>query len=318
MFQAHFNEIRKEIMTRLNGAKSEVNIAMAWFTSAELFNTLLSCLSRKVRVNLVLLDNYINFMEYAPNFNDFIEAGGKLYIFKASHGFMHHKFCVVDGKIVISGSYNWTYYAETRNIENILVTDDSSAAVKYTNEFNRLCSLAPICDKAPRLSLADIETYDDVDYKELNYEIDNICHSQGRPVVKVLEAHTQVTVQDLKLTPVSKRNIGILTEGDKFTPFVNSGTKLPARSSDKDLYFDTNESSVCPCKIVQIDSGDNCTLIKEEDILQIAGNVSDTDLKLSISMKLDDNGQLRADIFCQKSNKRLTISTLDKDLIKYV
>ena len=48
---------------------------------------------------------------------------------------MHHKFCIVDNNITITGSYNWTYYAESRNIENVLITDDELIANQYEKEF---------------------------------------------------------------------------------------------------------------------------------------------------------------------------------------
>ncbi len=51
---------------------------------------------------------------------------------------MHHKFAIFDDEITLTGSYNWTRSAETRNYENILVTDDKKVAKNYTKEFNRL------------------------------------------------------------------------------------------------------------------------------------------------------------------------------------
>lgn len=51
---------------------------------------------------------------------------------------MHHKFCVIDDKIAITGSYNWTYYAETRNVENIIISDNPEIVNGYASEFQRL------------------------------------------------------------------------------------------------------------------------------------------------------------------------------------
>lgn len=51
---------------------------------------------------------------------------------------MHHKFAVFDGKIVTTGSYNWTRSASEYNQENIVVIKDSNTAVKYQEEFERL------------------------------------------------------------------------------------------------------------------------------------------------------------------------------------
>ena len=70
--QAFFSNIRFEILSLLEHAEKEVLIAMAWFTSAELFDALISCLKRNVKVELVLLDNAINYMYYAPDFNELI------------------------------------------------------------------------------------------------------------------------------------------------------------------------------------------------------------------------------------------------------
>ena len=51
---------------------------------------------------------------------------------------MHHKFCVIDGQILCTGSFNWTYTAHTRNCENLLVTADADAVHLYVQEFERL------------------------------------------------------------------------------------------------------------------------------------------------------------------------------------
>ena len=128
MEQAYFSEIRNKIIPFLNEATDKIQVAMAWFTSSELFGALLDALNRNVDVELVLLDNAINYMDYAPDFNELIKLGGKLRIAGADIGFMHHKFCVIDDKIAITGSYNWTYYVETRNVENIIISDNPEIA----------------------------------------------------------------------------------------------------------------------------------------------------------------------------------------------
>jgi phosphatidylserine/phosphatidylglycerophosphate/cardiolipin synthase-like enzyme len=42
---------------------------------------------------------------------------------------MHNKFCVINNKILINGFYNWTYYAEDRNRENVLIIDGEEETV---------------------------------------------------------------------------------------------------------------------------------------------------------------------------------------------
>lgn len=72
MQEAYFDNIRSRIIPLLRNAYKEVIIAMAWFTSQELFSELIECLKRGVRVELILLDSPINFMEYAPDFNELV------------------------------------------------------------------------------------------------------------------------------------------------------------------------------------------------------------------------------------------------------
>ena len=137
--KAYFSSIRYEILSLLEHAEKEVLIAMAWFTNRELLNATIQCLRRGVKVKLVLLDDIINHCDFGADFNSFIaENGSEFYLYPPSLKFMHHKFCVIDGKILITGSYNWTNYAESRNLENIVITDDLSLIDGYTACFNNM------------------------------------------------------------------------------------------------------------------------------------------------------------------------------------
>ncbi len=51
---------------------------------------------------------------------------------------MHHKVIVIDGEIVITGSYNFSKGASTKNDENRVIIDNADAARAYLEEFKRL------------------------------------------------------------------------------------------------------------------------------------------------------------------------------------
>jgi phosphatidylserine/phosphatidylglycerophosphate/cardiolipin synthase-like enzyme len=55
---------------------------------------------------------------------------------------MHHKVFIIDEKIVITGSYNYSANAEKRNDENLLVIHDPQVAALYLQEFWRVFNLA--------------------------------------------------------------------------------------------------------------------------------------------------------------------------------
>jgi hypothetical protein len=323
MEQAHFSEIRSKIIKHLEGAVNTVQVAMAWFTSGELFNALLGCLEKGVKVDLILLDNAINYMDYAPDFNLFIKAGGNLRIADFRVGFMHHKFCIIDSRTVITGSYNWTYYAETRNVENVLITDNESVVDQFKSEFSRLTSELSVCNSCQRLTWDDIETIKDVNYEELNYEIERICEVQNKPVRRVYETRTEVVKTEIRLTAYSKYSIGIIVLDEQgvetFVPLINGGQKLPYSTDEMEFYMDSKNEKEFHCKFIcgTPSNADDWMLIKEVDLLQIATGTSDENLPVKFSMRLEDNGSLRIDVSCAQSGERMTISVLKSDLVKY-
>lgn len=52
--------------------------------------------------------------------------------------YMHHKFAVVDGRRLITGSLNWTLTAVQSNMENILITEETDLVRPFIKEFHRL------------------------------------------------------------------------------------------------------------------------------------------------------------------------------------
>lgn len=322
MNKAYFNNIRSKIIPYLRNAKMNVSIAMAWFTSSELFQELISCLRRKIKVELVLLDDPTNFMEFAPDFNDFIRAGGIFRLAHPENGFMHHKFCVIDTSTVITGSYNWTYYAEHRNIENILISDVPLVVTEYMNEFNRISSLLESLSYAPRLSWSDIEVRKDVDFRDLNNEIRIISEKRNLPVTKEIRPFTEVQIIETKKAPHARYNIGIevYENGKKgFVTIIRKGQKLPFKSNSITLYMDSKNEKEFPCHIIYGSPNDEKTwiIIKEESLMPLAKNILNENLKLDFSFSLDINGSLRTDVDCKESNQRMMISALNSDLVKY-
>jgi len=51
---------------------------------------------------------------------------------------LHHKFGIIDGKIVITGSHNWTEAANTQNDETLIVVKNPTVASHFQREFERL------------------------------------------------------------------------------------------------------------------------------------------------------------------------------------
>ena len=135
---AYFENIQSVIRKDLLMAKHSVYAAIAWFTDELLFDTLIELQQRNIQVQLCVVQDEINFRVHGLPFEKLQTANCKL--FAAESDKMHHKFCVIDESVVITGSYNWTYKAaNSGKDENIIVTSgDIDLAQKFIQEFLKL------------------------------------------------------------------------------------------------------------------------------------------------------------------------------------
>ena len=140
--QAFFDNIQQTIIGQIQGARHSVLVAVAWLTDPAIFNALCQKAKEGAAVELLLVSDAIN-LEAAPFDHKQLEAlGGKVYFMPAQEdgSIMHHKFCVIDGDTVITGSYNWSRKAQ-RNDENIVVTEDAAElAAQFKKEFSNIKS----------------------------------------------------------------------------------------------------------------------------------------------------------------------------------
>lgn len=135
--QPYFNDIAKRIKSRILSAEKRIDIAVSWFTNTELLEPLLEKLKENVEVQLIIVNDTLNINPDGLDFQHFIDSGGKLFLCNPNQ-LMHNKYCIIDGKELFSGSYNWTYFAETRNFENILFSTDASVVKQYVDNFETI------------------------------------------------------------------------------------------------------------------------------------------------------------------------------------
>ena len=125
------------IIKNIDNANSFINIAMYTFTDREIAQAILRAKDRGVDIKIYLDYSQVN-AEYSKSryfVNNAIIEDIRI---SSNNYIMHNKFAVIDNKIVITGSYNWTASAGERNDENLLVIDDKNIVKKYQNQFNNL------------------------------------------------------------------------------------------------------------------------------------------------------------------------------------
>lgn len=141
MLEAHFENIRQQILQELEEAQSSIVVAVYWFTNLELFDKLLQKQKMGVAVQLIIHNDYINNRYTGLPFQQLIDNGSQFY-FSNELNPMHNKFCIIDEKVLVNGSYNWTYFAENKNRENILIIKNEETVVAaFVKEFKCLVKL---------------------------------------------------------------------------------------------------------------------------------------------------------------------------------
>jgi len=90
---------------------------------------------RRVRVRIVTDNDKMN--DLGSDVDELARAGIPVAIDRSSFH-MHHKFAVFDGRLLLTGSYNWTRQAAESNEENVVVTDDPRLVAPFVKEFERL------------------------------------------------------------------------------------------------------------------------------------------------------------------------------------
>ncbi|MDG6827876.1 phospholipase D-like domain-containing protein [Glaesserella parasuis] len=137
--EALFSNIADRISTELSQAESSIYIAVAWLTNRDLFNILVDKAKSGVTVQLLLSNDEIN-QNSSLDFSRLKIGNSVAYLVgDGKSDLMHNKFCVIDRRVVMTGSYNWSYKAEKNNHENIVITtDDFELADQFIAQFKHI------------------------------------------------------------------------------------------------------------------------------------------------------------------------------------
>ena len=126
---------QKEIIKNINQAEAFINIAMYIFTDREIALPLVKAHERGVKVRLYLDKEQIEYQYSQSRF--LVQKGIKTRI-STNNYIMHNKFAIIDNRLLLTGSYNWTFSANHRNDENLMVIDDLEIIEIFQNQFVNL------------------------------------------------------------------------------------------------------------------------------------------------------------------------------------
>jgi len=128
-----------QLVSLFNNAKSEINCAVYSFNRPNIAEALVNARKRGVTVRIILDSSQANSASNSAR-TKFLEENIEQLKIITLPGIanMHHKFAVIDRKIVVTGSYNWTANATNNSDENMIVITSKSLAQEYNREFNKI------------------------------------------------------------------------------------------------------------------------------------------------------------------------------------
>lgn len=130
-----YDNPQKEIIKNINQAEAFINIAMYIFTDREIAIPLVKARERGVKVRLYLDKDQVDYKYSQSRF--LVQKGIKTRI-STNNYIMHHKFAIIDNRMLLTGSFNWTFSANNRNDENLMVIDDPEIIEIFQNQFVNL------------------------------------------------------------------------------------------------------------------------------------------------------------------------------------
>ena len=129
----HFRD--NYLLPLLTSAKHSVHFMAFAFTSSDIANKLASLKQQGIEIKGVFDKNqsgqsYSQYDDLAKQNIDVLLDGNSYKL--------HHKVMIIDRRYVVTGSYNFTQSAETRNDENSVIIDSTNLAASYEKEFSRV------------------------------------------------------------------------------------------------------------------------------------------------------------------------------------
>jgi len=131
--------IAERIIAAINHAQKSIHLSMYDLTHADIAATLEAARRRGVEIRIVADERQSH--ESHSEIPYLASRGIPVRLsqgYKGARSIMHNKFAVFDGRLVETGSFNWTTSADQYNFENAIFIADPAVAASYEGEFERI------------------------------------------------------------------------------------------------------------------------------------------------------------------------------------
>lgn len=326
MIKTYFNSIRKQIRKEISKSEKEILIAVYWFTNQELFDILIEKLKEGIKIELIIHNDFINNRESGLPFQQFIDNGGKFY-FSDGNNPMHNKFCLIDRRVLINGSYNWTYFAEEKNRENILlIENETEVANSFYDEFRRLILLTTPLEKIDPISKFEIGLNDELNQKEYLAQ-DLLFRASKENKIDLVKQAFELVPENIAIQKMAdnlnlitknslKFDIGLSIENDGIKYLAKKGDKIPSSfstlvrtsydnqiKSKTNIIYGNNAKASLNKKLIEFEFDDIPALPKGK-------------AEIKFTFSIDKEGNAIIEQLCLINGKKLTKKITEINLIE--
>ncbi|MEM2897133.1 MAG: phospholipase D family protein [Candidatus Bathyarchaeia archaeon] len=117
-----------------NRANKSIHVMIYSFTLDSVSDALIKAHKKGIKVLVIMEKNQVDeYSEYEK-----LKNAGISVRLDSNQALMHNKVAIIDGKIVITGSYNWSRNAEYENNENMIIILSTEVSQVYEKEFQRI------------------------------------------------------------------------------------------------------------------------------------------------------------------------------------
>ena len=259
--KSHFDrEIKEQVRQILANAKYSIRVAMFSLNEDSLFRLL----CRKAEIDKIEVEVLLDRKQFEQNENILTSSisrlensGGSVLLYNNTSGTfanMHNKFCIIDDKIVITGSYNWTNNASNFSNENVVIIDDFVSAFDFGSKFNKLKAKGSLHNEDAELPIFLTTSKNVVKYGEqieVSWKVpnadtltlnDEIVENIGS-ATKIINENTKFRLSALNSENASSKTVSVTVAEKPIIMSFKSSERVVRRGQSVNLSWEVKGAS---------------------------------------------------------------------------
>ena len=137
-----------KIVELIDGASKEIDAQIYSFTSKKIAYALKNAVRRGVKVKVIYDSSNFDVKDHHFSLAKYLTRHGALCRVDDSVRIAHNKVLIIDHQWLVTGSFNFTYAAEFKNAENVLMIKNRQLVDAYFKNFTHRWVISKNCHQS--------------------------------------------------------------------------------------------------------------------------------------------------------------------------